>query len=298
MRRAAIDIGTNTVLLLITEYDAAGDLVVVNEQATITRLGQGVDNQKRINPKAIKRTLAALSEYKQTLQQFGVNRWAVVGTSALRDATNADDFLTPATLVMGCPIEVVSGTREATLVRLGVTSALGALPVNSVIFDVGGGSTEFIETDGRCISLNIGTVRLTERHITSDPPTENELAQIHHTVAHALETLPFKRPIGTLVGVAGTVTTLVTINREMATYDSSRVNGAELTTADIDRLSKKLSTTPLKQRQTNIVGLEPGRADVIIAGVVLVQSVMQHFGVDKIVACDRGVRWGLLLEQG
>jgi len=295
MRTAAIDIGTNSVLLLVAEPDGQGGIQVVHEACTITRLGKGVDERRQLHPDSIERTLAALRSYSVRMDELGVSQRGAVGTSALRDATNGRAFTEPAAEMLGCSIEVISGKREAQLVKRGVATSF-ALDADVVIFDVGGGSTELIAVDGGHISLDIGTVRLTERHIDSDPPGETELQALCHDVrTHLRDLADTVTHAGQLIGVAGTVTTLATIEMAIDPYDSLRVNGSQLSRAQIRELTQRLSALPLAKRK-QLPGLPTQRADVIVAGGLLVGAVMDHFGVETLNVCDRGVRWGLLGE--
>jgi exopolyphosphatase/guanosine-5'-triphosphate,3'-diphosphate pyrophosphatase len=191
MRAAAIDIGTNSILLLVAERRPDGSISPILETVEITRLGAGVDASGNLRPDAISRSLDVLRGYAQTLRELAVDRRAAVGTSALRDAGNGTDFTKPARALLGCPIEIVSGTREASLVQRGVGSTFRTIGRADVIFDVGGGSTEFVVggEPPRQVSLNLGTVRLTERLIVSDPPAANELDAVGRAISDELEAL-------------------------------------------------------------------------------------------------------------
>jgi exopolyphosphatase/guanosine-5'-triphosphate,3'-diphosphate pyrophosphatase len=304
MRAATVDIGTNSVLLLIAERSTAGgDPHVLFEDAIITRLGQGVDRQRRLQPDAIARTLEALRSYAARMEEKRVELRAAVGTSALRDAANGADFLQHAEAALGCPVDVIAGQREADLTLRGVASTFAPMPRDTVVCDIGGGSTELIalgEADGvplRRVSIDIGTVRLTERHIRHDPPSSAELAAVTNSIRESLADLGALLPTraAQLIGVAGTVTTLLTIERAMETYDSAQVNGARLSRTQIRGLAERLAHLPLDERR-RLPGLPPKRADVIVAGALLVAEVMDRLEVGTIFVCDRGVRWGLLYE--
>lgn len=299
VRAAAIDIGTNSVLLLVGETSSAGRMVAIHQEALITRLGQGVDERHALDPEAIARTLEALRHYAARMDALGVGSRCAVGTSALRDACNASTFTAPAGRLLGCPVEVISGKREATLIMRGVSSSFESIDERTIIFDVGGGSTEFVRCGSapRLQSLDVGTVRLTERHLTTDPPDAGQLRAIRDEVNRQLARLgdAFERP-QRLIGVAGTVTTLLAVELELTQYDSSRIDGGRLSRNQIDGLRRRLSDITLKERK-ELAGLDPGRADVIVAGAELVGTVMTHFALDELFVSDRGVRWGLLLQQ-
>lgn len=302
MRLATIDIGTNSVLLLVTEASPKGALQVLEQACLITRLGQGVDRERRLQPAAIERTLAALADYRARLAHWRVTRRAAVGTSALRDAANGPEFLGRAAQLLGCSVEVVSGLREAELVLRGVAGADAPLAPGTLVFDVGGGSTELITVgqDGAVdqpVSLDLGSVRLTERHLKQDPPAPAELEALRHDVRQALAALPTQlpHPPHRLIGVAGTLTTLAAIELGLASYDGSRVDGAHLTRGQIQQLARRLAALSLAERR-RLPGLPAQRADVIVAGAALVDEIMQQLGADAVEVSDRGVRWGLARE--
>jgi len=298
---ATVDIGTNSVLLLVAERAPSGGLRALEERCIITRLGGGVDRRGRLDPVAIERTLEALRGCRAIMDELGVTARAAVGTSALRDAGDAAAFLAPAEALLGCPVEVVSGRREAALVLRGVRGGLGAgLPAEAVIFDVGGGSTELIRCRAgeveELISLEIGAVRLTERHLRADPPGPEEVAALERAVGAALAGLPpAPLPTGGVVGIAGTVTTLAAVHQALERYDTERVNGSTLGAAEVQALARRFAALPLAARR-RMTGLEPARADVILAGTLIVVALLIHLAADAMTVCDRGVRWGLLRE--
>lgn len=295
MRLASVDIGTNSVLLLVSEHRGQ---TAVAERCTITRLGQGVDGAGALDEEAIERTLAALREFAAEMDALGAGRRAAVGTSALRDAANAAALLEPAAQILGCPVEVIDGEREAALVLEGVRGGLSALPERLILFDVGGGSTELVcsagaEVEG-LVSIDIGAVRLTERHLRSDPPLPHEVAALERTVDDALRSLPRWRS-DAVVGIAGTVTTLATVKLALGDYDTERVNGSSLSAVEVQGMANQFAGLPLAERRL-LVGLEPARADVILAGTLIVNALLARLGAGELIVCDRGVRWGLLRE--
>jgi len=294
-RVAAIDIGTNSVLLLVAEA-RGGSLVPVLERATITRLGQGVDKTRKLAPEAIERTLACLSEYAEDLRAHAPEQVLVVGTSAMRDAEGGALFRERAAEILSVEPRVASGDEEAELTFLG---ALTGLQVSGevLVFDVGGGSTEIITGDAARgprdkISLDIGSVRLTERHVRGDPPTGDELGRVREDVRASLATVRFQ-PAGQVVGVAGTVTTIAAFVRNIVPYDGALVHGAELSSEEVARAAIDLAKLTLEER-TRIAAIHPKRADVIVAGTVLVDEVMRFCGAARMTVSDRGVRWGLV----
>lgn len=307
-RLAAIDIGTNAVLLLVASRDADGLLVAEHESCTITRLGQAVDREHNLARAAIERTLETLSELARVLERLRVgDARLAVGTSALRDAGNALDFIQPAEAILRCPIEVISGEREAQLVLAGVRGSFGELPERTLLFDVGGGSTELILTGGatgilQLESLDLGAVRLTERHLgTESPPSPAAIDEARRQIAIVLDRLPRslagdRRDVDHLIGIAGTVSTIAAVELSLIQYDTERVNGSWITKAQVREQTRRYAGLPLDLRR-EIVGLDPRRADVILAGTLVVAAVLEHFRQGRFRVCDRGVRWGLLQER-
>lgn len=301
MRVATIDIGTNSVLLLIAEA-SGGALRAVVERATITRLGEGVDHNRRLLPEASARTLACLESYARVIAEHGVTRVDVVGTSAMRDASGGEDFVARAKEILGVAPRVIGGEEEARLTFIGALSGLTVSgPVT--VFDIGGGSTEIVAGSAdsarprvrSAVSLNIGSVRLFERHVRTDPPTIAERALVDRDIFAALETAPEFEPGSTLVGVAGTVTQLAAVEHEIAPYDATRVHGSVLTREVVERLSARLAALPLAQRK-ELRGMEPSRADVIVVGSAITRAVLEWSRAAQLLVSDRGVRWGLATE--
>ncbi|WP_437735942.1 Ppx/GppA phosphatase family protein [Sorangium sp. So ce1335] len=304
MSVAAIDIGTNSVLLLIAER-RGGELVARVERATITRLGQGVDATRALAPEAVERTLACLARYGEEIMSLGVERVDAVGTSAMRDAAGGEAFIARARDLLGVAPRVISGPEEAELTYAGALTGL-QLPARGprIVFDVGGGSTEIIVGAAggavdRAVSLDVGSVRLTERHIRSDPPVEAEIEAVRADARAALATVPAGPLSGapTLVGVAGTVTTLAALARDVVPYDGARVHGARVSGAEVVAITARLASLPLAARK-QLPALDPARADVIVAGSMLIEEILAWASraagapVD-LIASDRGVRWGL-----
>ncbi len=297
MRVAAIDIGTNTVLLLVAE-ERDGVLVAVEEHATITRLGQGVDKTRVLAPEAVERTNACLDRYADIVTRLGAVRTDVVGTSAMRDAGGGEAVRVHVKARFGVDARTISGDEEARLTFGGALSGLSLPEGRVVVFDIGGGSTEVVDGDRttRAItfahSYDVGSVRLTERHVRSDPPSEEERAAVARTADEAFASVPDSVRGAPVVGIAGTITTLAAVSLGMSTYDSSLVHGHVMPLAELERVVAMLAGVPLEERKT-IPGLEPKRADVIVAGGVLAVAFLRHVGAPSVVVSDRGVRWGL-----
>jgi exopolyphosphatase / guanosine-5'-triphosphate,3'-diphosphate pyrophosphatase len=307
MRAATIDIGTNSVLLLVADSEG-GALRPVLERATVTRLGEGVDRNRRLLDAACERTLACLSDYAAELHKLGVSRLDAVGTSAMRDARGGHEFVARAAAILGVAPRVIDGNEEARLTFGGALSGLSQSG-EVTVFDIGGGSTEIIvgttsSADAanastrvihEAVSLNIGSVRLFERHLRSDPPTALEMQSVQRDIALALAAAPKPKPSATLVGVAGTVTQLAALELELTAYDSTRVHGYTLTHKAVARLAARLASLDLAARRA-LPGMEPARADVLVVGSAIALAVLQWSGAAELVVSDRGVRWGLAEE--
>jgi exopolyphosphatase/guanosine-5'-triphosphate,3'-diphosphate pyrophosphatase len=299
-RVAALDIGTNTCLLLVAE-GAPEAPVAVLERATITRLGKGVDRSGRLADDAIERTARALSGYAEEIRRSGAASIDAVCTSAARDAANGAEFLERATRALGVTPRIIDGDEEA---RLTFDGALTGLRTRSAVtvFDIGGGSTELIHGSRGdttvildALSMDIGSVRLTERHITHDPPTVSELDAVRRDALAALARAPRSlRPAGEseLVGVAGTITTLSAIDKSLSVYDAALVHGATLSRTAIATQIDRLASVNLEERK-RVTGLDPGRADVIVAGAIIALAVLDWAELEHVRVSDRGVRWGL-----
>jgi exopolyphosphatase/guanosine-5'-triphosphate,3'-diphosphate pyrophosphatase len=298
-RYATIDVGTNTVLLLVAERREDGFAPLV-ERAEITRLGRGVDRTGLLEDAAIRETVAVLARFAGEARALGARGLACVATSAARDARNGAAFFDAARRAAALVPEVVSGDEEARLVWASAWRDFGGAPLTVV--DVGGGSTEVCVGDGPAPSarrsVQIGAVRLTERIAPGDPPDEAALDALRQRAREALR--PAAAALhpagGRMVGVAGTVTTLAAVDRALPAYDALVVHGAELTRTDLERLYARLGALTVAERQ-RLPGMEPKRADVIVAGAAIVLESMALLGFDRLTVSDRGVRWGLLHDR-
>jgi exopolyphosphatase / guanosine-5'-triphosphate,3'-diphosphate pyrophosphatase len=302
VRIATIDIGTNTTLLLVAEGTRPDNVRVLDERAEITRLGRGIGKDGGLGEEGLARTLAVLRDYAAVARAHDA-RILAIGTEALRRAPNAAAFLDPAAEILGTPVEVIDGEREAALT---FTAAVTSFPTLAqepiVVIDIGGGSTEVIVSEqGRVlsdVSLPLGSVRLTERFIAHDPPAPAESAALEAELRTRLHDVPARASDGrrfTLIGTAGTVTTLAAMALALDSYDPDRVHGHRLTRAELARETERLAIAPQAVRE-KIAGLDPRRADVIFAGACLLGAFAERLGVDEIVVNDRGIRWGLLYE--
>ena len=296
-RVAAIDIGTNSVRLLIADVEGS-NVTTIDRRTQITRLGQGVDQTRRLDPDAIERTIGVLGEYQEAIAAVDATRVRVAATSASRDATNRADFFDPVETLLGVRPELLSGEEEARLEFAGATAGLEE-PQPYLVVDVGGGSTEFIvgarEPDG-LISIDVGCVRLTEQFLHSDPPSPEELSVavsvVRDHLADVDRTVPGAGQAKTLIGTAGTVWTMGAIELGVDADDSERIDHARLSRAAAEEIFRTLATEPIARRRHN-PGLEPGRVDVIVGGVIVVVSVMRHWGFDELLISEADILDGL-----
>jgi len=285
--------------MLVVEA-VGSDLHRVVDRAVITRLGRGVDRAGRLEAEASRRTLECLQTYADELKQLRVSNCQAVGTSALRDAAGGDDFLDHAERILGARPRVLSGQQEAELSFGGTISGLN-FAGRATVFDVGGGSTEIISGDAsdgserivNAVSVNVGAVRLHERHVSHDPPLPEELRAVQQDVR---EHLPDSAPYGgspLVVGVAGTVTTLFAVSKKLLYYQGDQVHGQRLSREEIANWTRALGAMSVAER-CNVPGLDPRRADVIVTGAVVVGEVMDWLHANGIIVSDRGLRWGLV----
>lgn len=306
---AGIDIGTNTVRLLIAEVEPGRTFRERYAEQHITRLGEGPGIDGRLRPQAIERTLAVLRAFAQRIRETGVEQTIAVATSAVREAVNQAEFLRRVKAEVGLEVEVLSGADEARQTYRGVAEALGGGDL--LLMDVGGGSTEFVKVAGRqltVMSTRLGTVRLTETCLASDPPRPAELRALWDAAEQHLREVvervgtfpgpgPGPGPGLRFVGTAGTVTTLAAMQLGLHRYDPNRVHGAVLTRGAVSRLWDRLGAQSVAERLAAYPALEPGRADVIVAGAAIVLIAMLKLGVDRMLVSESGLREGIILTH-
>jgi exopolyphosphatase/guanosine-5'-triphosphate,3'-diphosphate pyrophosphatase len=309
---AAIDCGTNSIRLLIADLPAGGGPPGdVTRQMEIVRLGEGVDRTGRLTPAAIERTRVALAGYTDEIKRLGAERIRMVATSASRDADNAADFRAMVVATLGVAPEVVSGDEEA---RLSFTGAVGDLPpARNLVVDIGGGSTEFVvgstEVDA-AISVDIGCVRLTERHLHSDPPTATEIEaasdDIEAAVDRALAAVGAaaigpadvgsagvgRAPIERVIGLAGSVTTVAAIALNLSRYEPERIHHARVSTVDVARITAELLAST-RERRLAIPVMHPGRADVIAAGALILRTILDRTAAPAVIASEHDILDGI-----
>jgi len=286
MRVAAVDLGTNSTRLLVADVDD-GRVEEVARDSQITRLGEGVDERRKLLPLPVARVRNVLSEYRREVERLGAERVLTIGTSAVRDAENGEAFLGEIEWSYGFTTRLLSGEEEAELTRRGVANGR-AVGDETVVLDVGGGSTELITARDR-VSLELGCVRLTERHLRSDPPANEELDDAARAVREAL---PDWSPRDA-IGVAGTVTSLAAL--ELGEYDPERTHGYRLSGESVERQLERLASLPLAERR-ELPGLEPERAPVIVAGALIVREFLDRYGLDGIEVSERDLLHGVALE--
>jgi exopolyphosphatase / guanosine-5'-triphosphate,3'-diphosphate pyrophosphatase len=302
-RLGFIDIGTNTILCLIAELKSDAGFNVIDDLAEITRLGQGVDREGRISPEGEERSLQVLRRYLERCRRRNVEEIIAVGTSALRDARNSAAVRARFKAQLGFEVRVLTGEEEAAYSFLAVQKGLALAGQELLVVDVGGGSTEFIRGNtagvSQAVSINIGTVRLTEQFLHSDPVRKEECEKMISVIKKELARLPDPwlkdGPVLTLVGTAGTFTTLSAVKKKMLRYAPAEVHGSRLTLSEVRRQVALFQSKTIEQRKA-IPGLEPRRADVMLAGATLIERIMTAFHSERVIVTDQGVRYGLLHE--
>ncbi|MFF5025907.1 exopolyphosphatase [Streptomyces collinus] len=310
-RVAAIDCGTNSIRLLVADADpATGELVDLDRRMTIVRLGQGVDRTGRLAPEALERTFAACREYAEIIKEHGVEKLRFVATSASRDAENRDDFVRGVVDILGVEPEVITGDQEAEFSFTGATRELTGrddLARPYLVVDIGGGSTEFVVGDDHvraACSVDVGCVRMTERHLVhdgkvSDPPTEAQVAAIRADIEAALDlaerTVPL-REAHTLVGLAGSVTTVSAIAQDLPEYDSARIHHSRISHDRVREITEGLLRSTHAER-ARIPSMHPGRVDVIGAGALVLLAIMERIGAREVVVSEHdildGIAWSV-----
>ncbi|MDD5559482.1 Ppx/GppA phosphatase family protein [Candidatus Methylomirabilis sp.] len=299
---AAIDVGTNTLRLLVAEAADSGRFTILHQEQTIARLGEGLMPSRRLQDVPRQRSLTILRRFAETARRFKAMHVAAIATSAVREASNREEFVAAALRESGISLRVIDGSEEARLTLLGVRHGLRLGSERVLVMDIGGGSTEFIlatgETIEAIVSTGLGVVKLTEAHLYSDPPTPGELEAVEQVVADRIGRLRAELPKldGTvLIATAGTPTALAAIDLGLTVYTPDRVDGHRLSLTRTRQLLRVLTTKPLTER-SKIPPLEPGRADLIVAGTTLIVTVMGALGYDEFMVSDSGLREGILLD--
>jgi len=303
-RLATIDVGTNTVLLLIVEIDHRGDFRILEDRAEITRLGEGVQQNGVLGQGGQQRTLDVLRGYYERCQDLDVQEIKIAGTSALREAANASDFKTCLKQGLGLDLRVLSTREEAWYSYLSVQKGLTGVSPEVLVVDIGGGSTEFVWGKGgeleRWASYPMGTVKLTERFLISDPAREEECDRLMRAVdsdlSQQLADWETGTTFGSMVGIAGTFTTLSAVEKALVPYRAEEVHGSPLNRQEVRRQIQLFQSKTVAERK-QIPGLEPKRADIILAGALLIDRIMAYFQMDQAIVSDQGIRYGLLFDR-
>jgi len=301
-RLAGIDIGTLTCRLLIADLLPGGRLKELHSERRILRLGEGVDRTGRLKPEALERVIQCLKTWRAAIDGYQVDGCAVVATSAVRDAANRDEFLQRVRREAGFEVEIILGDEEARRTLLGIRSGLPAGVTDLLALDIGGGSTEFIlDRPGRqpvVRSIDIGVVRLCERVLHSDPPTNEEVRQARAWMTR--ETSGAFAGMGdyqaaTFVGTAGTITSLAAMAQKLPVYESARIHNYRLGLETVQDLERQLLSRT-KAARIGLPGLEKGREEVIAAGAIILRTIMETLGENECLVSDLGLREGVLID--
>ena len=297
-RVAAVDLGTNSTRLLVADVED-GSIAEVVRRLKITRLGEGVDERKRLLPAPVARVRNVLTDFRREAESLGAERTLAIATSAVRDAENGEAFLGEVEWSYGFQTRLLSGYDEAQLTFRGV--AFGReLSEDTLVLDIGGGSTELVVGGPEGLrfhdSLDLGCVRLTERFLHSDPPAMGELDACATAVGALLgQRLPRDLQPRAAIGVAGTITSIAALDLRLAEYDAERVHGHRVSREGVSAQLERLAAAPLAQRRA-IPALEPDRAPVIVAGAVILREVLDHFGLNELEASERDILDGAAFE--
>ena len=302
-RLASIDVGSNTLRLLIAEPDVSAPLRPLHLERRITRLGENFLPHRILQPEAMDRSIAALHEFVELMGHNGVSEYSAGATAVVREASNGSNFLNLVQGETGLGIRLLSGSEEARLSLLGVASVISNKESAMIVFDIGGGSTEFVwqgERDSSAMESScrpVGVVHLTETFLQKDPPGHEPCVQLREYVARVLTELSFDKDFhdSLWVGTAGTVTTLASMWYELTEYDPERINGTVLEKTWLAHLCARLAEMKLDERR-KLTGLEPGREDIILAGGLVTLEIMDTFGFSRFTVSDAGLLEGLFLD--
>lgn len=300
MKVLVIDIGTNSVRYLVCDIYNKNNLKVIERGGEITRLGEGIDKLRILNEQAVKRTTDVIKNIIIRGEKFKVKKTNLFATSAARDAQNAKEFLQEIKSITGFLPEVLTGEEEAKAVFKGVTHELPGADTDSLITDIGGGSTEIVFPKRRdeivFHSIDVGAVRMTERFLVNDPPLKTELDDLRAFITQELGKSLNKKDITKLklIGLGGTITTLVAIHLKMRIYQHKKVHGFEMSRFVVQQILKTLSSISLSERR-KVIGLQPERADIIVAGTVILDALLDFAEKNSFCVSDRGLLFGLAL---
>jgi len=295
---AILDIGTNSIKFFAFGIEN-GKVKTLIDTNNISRLGEGMAKTGKISETAMLRNIAALKEFQQQAEEYNVEEITAVGTMCLRTAQNSAEFIDKVKKQLGLKIKVIKGEEEARLSYLAVLSTIGKTSKDLCVFDTGGGSTEFIFGEGtelkNRISLNLGAVHPTEKFLLSDPVTKEEQQKMLDYMKDFFEQKLDSRSPEILIGIGGTVTSMGAVKHKMTKYDPKIIQGTKLSLIEINQLMELFRSKTIEQRK-QLPGLQPKRADVILAGAGIVKTVMEIFQIDSFTISDRGLRHGLMFD--
>jgi len=300
---AGIDIGSNTLRLLIAKLDSPNGLIELDSDLRITRLGEGLHREGVLSSSAMARTVSVLKEFKEKISGYEVDDLIVIGTSAAREAKNREEFLGRVKEETGFAVELISGIEEARRTFLGVLVGVGPIRPRMVVMDIGGGSTEFIIGEhgkpSQIMTTDLGVVTLTERYLTTDPVSAQDFDALQAAIENRLKpirgSLVAEKPF-CLVGTAGTITTLAAMDQRLDRYDPCRVNRYPLKKSAVARMLREfLSKT--SQERSRMPSLEKGRENIIVAGTAILMMTMDRLECNELLVSDYGLREGILLDR-
>ena len=296
---ATIDVGSNSILLYIAEKESSRKFKSIINLSEITRLGKNLQITGILEKDAIQKSLEVLRNYKKICNENNVSEIAAAGTMALRTASNSDEFTGQAERETGIKIEIITGEEEARLSYIALKEGIG-ITGESLAFDIGGGSTEFIYADSSGIkkrfSVNIGVIKFTENYLKSDPVTEKEILRAENSINNEISSLNLNRNFKILTGMGGTVTNIASVKHKMLNYNPDIIQGSIITMEDLLNQIKDFSSKTIEERK-KIPGLEPKRADVIITGALIIKYILLNFGRDSFIVSDFGIRHGLMYDK-
>ena len=299
-RKAIIDIGSNSIKFFVGELAADRTIKTVLDTNDIARLGEGLDSTGAISPEAMERNVASVAAFAKQAKELGADRIVSVGTMALRKASNSAEFVEKVKKTCGIEVQIIPGEEEA---RLSYLAILSGLPLEKdadlVVFDTGGGSTEFIYGKGtqmvKRFSVNLGAVRITENYLKADPVSPADVQAAIAQIDKEFKEAGVNGKPAQLVGMGGTVTSMGAVKHKMVKYDPSVIQGSRLTKKDIEEQIEEYSKRTVEQRK-ELPGLQPKRADVILAGACILKVITDRLGADGLTISDRGLRHGLAFD--
>ena len=299
-KKAVIDVGSSSIKFFMGELSEDGALSTIFDENDIQRIAEGLRKTGEISPEAMARNIEALSRFAKKARDNGADEILCIGTMALRNATNAVDFLKQARERCGVKVKVISGEEEARLSYLAVLSGLPIQDEKIVIFDTGGGSTEFVFGEGSKVSkrfsVDIGNIRITEKFFKNDPVLKEEMEKAAAEIENVFTRYDVRGEISQLVGMGGTVTAMGAVKHKMEAYRPEVIQGSKLTLEDIEAQVLDYSKKTIEERRQT-VGLQPKRADVILAGACILRAILRLLGANEVTISDRGIRHGLAFDR-